>query len=147
VNATRSPRRAMGFGKVILLCVLLGLIGGGVGAVLSALGLAPEPPIHAAMVLVAGGLGLWLSRLWWLGVDEGVREAHQASWFWGGSTALIGVGAIAVALYSIAGGTGAQYGLTPAEAGMMLAGVTLTVVLLLVGYGVCWAGWWFTRGR
>lgn len=140
--------RPMNYLKLMLICVVVGLIGGGVAATASALGLLAMPLAYAGVMLVGGGVGLWLSWRWWVGVDEAVREAHKTSWFWGGSTALILVGAIALGFFGITQGDAAeQYGLTRREAGLLFAGMTLTVGLLITGYGVCWAGWWFTRSR
>lgn len=145
--APAASRKPMNFGRLLLLCMMLGLVAGGLAAAVSALELAEAPLINAATIMVMGVPMLRLCRTWWLSVDEGVREAHKFSWFWGGSVALIPVGAVALALVAIADGETSQYGLTPREAGMVLAGIAFSVTALLVGYGVCWAAWWRLRSR
>jgi len=141
-------RRRADFGRVMLICIGLGAVAGGVAALLGALGLASPPLLYAGAVLVAGVGGLWFSYRWWRAVDEGVREAHKTSWFWGGSAGLLIVCAVALGLYGVTQGEAAGlFGLTRGEAGMILTGIVFTVVTLLIGYGVCWAGWWFTRSR
>jgi len=138
----------MGFVKLLLICGGMGLVAGGVAAMVGALGGASEPLTYAAATLIAGGIGLWLSWRWWVAVDEAVREAHKTSWFWGGSTAMILVGAVALALFGITQGDASQQlGVTREEAGLLLSGIVFTLTLMLAGYGVCWAGWWFLRSR
>jgi hypothetical protein len=152
VNAAASTpstrRRRADFGRVMLICAGLGAIAGAAAALLGALGLVAEPLAYGLAVLTAGVAALWFSYRWWQAVDEAVREAHKTSWFWGGSAGLVVVGAAALALYGVTQGDAAeQFGVTHQEAGLLLAGILFTVVTLLVGYGICWAGWWFTRSR
>ncbi|MFZ4607062.1 MAG: hypothetical protein ACOYM5_12470 [Caulobacter sp.] len=143
-----ARRKRVTLAGVFLAAIGLGAVAGGAAGVLGALGLVARPPAYAVAVLLAGFGALWFSFGWWKQTDEAVREAHKTSWFWGGSAGLVVVGAIAVALFGITEGmVGGQYGLTRQDAGMVLAGIVLTVVLMLIGYGICWAGWWFTRSR
>lgn len=145
---TSAKRRPIGFLKLLLICCGIGLVGGGVAAIAGDFGLMSAPLAYAAVTLIAGGVGLWLSWRWWIAVDEAVREAHKTSWFWGGSTAMILVGAIALALFGITQGDAVeQLGVTREEAGLILSGIVLTLTMLLAGYGVCWAGWWLIRSR
>lgn len=149
--AAKTPnprRRRASFFRVMGASVGAGAIAGGVAALFGALGLAPAPLAYAVAVLAAGVPGLWFSWRWWQAVDEAVREAHKTSWFWGGSTALIVVGAATLGLFGITQGDAVeQFGITRQEAGMMMAGILFTVSALMIGYGVCWAGWWLARSR
>lgn len=149
--ATPNPsarRRDASFVRVLFASMGVGVITGGAAAILGATGLAPLPVAYVGAVLLAGVIGLWFSYRWWLAVDEAVRAAHTTSWFWGGSSGMLVVGAIAVGLLSIALGQARPvYGLDPQEAALILTGILLTVVLMLIGYGLWWAGWWFTRSR
>jgi hypothetical protein len=143
-----APRRKFGYGKTFLACIGVGLVVGGVIGLAEALGLRGAPTAYAGGVLLVGLVAMALSLRWWRDADEAVREAHKFSWFWGCSFALVPVGAVAVALYSIGNGAPeGAWGLTAAEAGLVLAGIVGTVLTLLAGYGLCWAGWWLVRSR
>lgn len=148
MNATAAPRRKLGFGKAFLACMGIGLVGGGVIGAADALGLGGQPLLYGGGVLIVGLVCMVLSLRWWRDADEAVREAHKFSWFWGGSVALMPIGAAALALYGISRGTvDGAFGLTVAEAGLILTGIVGTVTTLFVGYGLCWAGWWLVRSR
>jgi len=125
----------------------LGLVFGIGASLVDAFGPEVSPLAFGGGILTLGVITLWLSYRWWVGVDEAVREAHKFSWFWGGSAGLVIVIAIAVALAQIAGGSVGQLGLSPTEAGLIATGISITVGLMLIGYGLCWAGWWLLRSR
>lgn len=145
---TQSPaRRRPSFIKLLLTCAAIGVVMGAAGGLADGLGLTVPLIVSSAAILALGVVILWLSARWWGGVDEAVREAHKFSWFWGGSAGMIVVGAVALPLLQVARGSVHGFGLTPAEAGMFVNGVGFTLGLMLVGYGLCWAGWWFTRNR
>jgi len=147
VSTPARPRRPQSFIKLLLLCMLVGLVVGAGSGLVEGLGVAVSPAVTGLIALVAGLVILWLSARWWGGVDEAVREAHKFSWFWGGSAGMIVVGAVALPVLQVARGSVGGFGLTPAEAGMFVNGVGFTLGLMLVGYALCWAGWWFTRNR
>ncbi len=141
------PRRRQSFVQLLLVCMLIGAVAGAAGGVSTALGLAVPPLVSSLVVLAVGGVVLWLSARWWTGVDEAVREAHKFSWFWGGSAGMIVVGAVAIPLMGVGDGAVDRFGLTPAEAAMFVNGVGFTLALMLLGYVLCWAGWWLIRNR
>ena len=148
MTAIRSAPRRMSLLTLALTAVGLGVLAGGAAAIAVALGLAPGAIAHAVAVLVAGLAVLIVTGRWWQGADEAVQEAHKSSWFWGGSTGLLVTGAIAVALVEIAlGHAPGQFGVTRAEAGLIVAGIALTAALMLIGYGLFWAAWWLRRSR
>ena len=141
------PRRRQSFVQLLLVCMLIGAGIGVVSGLLEGLGLAVPPVVSGLVVLAVGGLILWLSARWWVVADEAVREVHKFSWFWGGSAGMVLVGAVAVPLLGVARGPVDAFGLTPAEAGLFVAGVGFTMAVMLIGYGLCWAGWWLIRNR
>jgi hypothetical protein len=147
VTTQSRSRRRQSFVQLLLVCMLIGAGIGVVSGLLEGLGLAVPPVVSGLVVLAVGGLILWLSARWWVVADEAVREAHKFSWFWGGSAGMVLVGAVAVPLLDVARGPVDAFGLTPAEAGLFVAGVGFTLAVMLAGYGVCWAGWWLTRNR
>lgn len=145
---TQAPaRRRQSFIRLLLVCMVIGAVVGAVGGLAEGLGLAVPPLVTGGVVLAIGALILWLSARWWVVADEAVREAHKFSWFWGGSAGMIVVGAITIPLVTAARGSVDTFGLTPAEAGMFVNGVGFTLGLMLLGYAVCWAGWWLVRNR
>ncbi|MDP2258635.1 MAG: hypothetical protein Q8J89_02825 [Caulobacter sp.] len=145
---TQSPaRRGPSLIKLLLTCALIGAVMGAAGGLADGLGLTVPLVVSSVAVLALGVLILWLSARWWAGVDEAVREAHKFSWFWGGSAGMIVVGAVALPLLRVARGAVDGFGFTPADAGMFVNGVGFTLALMLVGYGLCWAGWWIIRNR
>lgn len=145
---TATPAKRPSLPRLLLSVSGIGMLLGIVGGMVVAFDLAPTAAVFAMVALAAGMGAMWQSWRWWVKVDEAVREAHKASWFWGGSFGLVAVGAVATPLVAISAGLApAVSGLTRSEAGFMLAGVVTTVFLLLLGYVVCWAGWWLSRGR
>lgn len=141
------PRRPQSFVNLLLVCMLIGLVVGAASGLAEGLGLAVPPVVTGVGVLAIGGVILWLSARWWRVADEAVREAHKFSWFWGGSAGMIVAGAVAIPLMGVAQGSVEGFGLTPAEAGLFVSGVGFTLAPMLLGYGVCWAGWWLIRNR
>lgn len=148
MTSSTTRRRPLGFGQVLLACIGLGLACGAIVAVASALNGGDQPALLGLGVLAVGVVAMVLSVRWWRDADEAVREAHKFSWYWGGSGALVLIGAAAVFLWGVAQGDPAgRYGLTAREAGLVLVGIAGSVGLLLAGYGLCWAGWWLKHSR
>ncbi len=147
MTAPSRPRRPQSFLSLLLVCMLIGMIVGAFGGLAEGLGFSAPPIVTGVVVLAIGVIILWLSARWWIVADEAVREAHKFSWFWGGSAGMVVVGAVAIPLIGVARGSVEAFGLTPAEAGQFVNGVGFTLALMLVGYGVCWAGWWLARNR
>lgn len=148
MTASKPRRRPTNLTKLLLASMGAGAVAGIVAIVIGESGLVPPPAAFAGVVLVGGTAGLLYTRRWWTAVEEGVREAHKTSWFWGGSAGMVVAGAIAMALYAIQMGDAAQqFGLTPAQAGLLFTGMALMIAPMLVGYCLFWAGWWFTRSR
>ncbi len=141
------PRRPQSFIQLLFVCMLIGAVIGAASGLAEGLGLAVPPVATGVGVLAIGVLILWLSARWWAVADEAVREAHKFSWFWGGSAGMIVVGAVAIPLMGVARGSIEGFGLTPAEAGLFLSGVGFTLAPMLLGYLLCWAGWWIIRNR
>lgn len=84
---------------------------------------------------------------WMKSIDEAAQEAHKWSWYWGGSAGL-GVGMVAFFL-SMAPVT-AEWtiptinGRTDPVA-YAASGFLGLMFLLIIGYGIAWAWWWFSR--
>ena len=39
------------------------------------------------------------------------------------------------------------FALAAGDGGLILTGIVVTLLLQLTGYGLFWAGWWFSRSR
>lgn len=125
-----------------------GAIAGAAVALLESQGVQLQPLVAGLIALVVGGASLLWSRGWWARVDEGVREAHKTSWYWGGSVGIVIVGGLAATLMTDRSGVALDpFALAPGDGGLILTGIVVTLVLQLSGYAVFWAGWWFTRSR
>ncbi len=142
-----TDRRYRNYVRVLLSVAGVSLVIGLAGSLLVAFGVGSKLAIYTVMGLATVGVALWYSWRWWKAIDEAVREAHKTSWFWGGSSGLGLVAAFVLPLVTIAEGDVPQLGLTPSEAGFLLAGVAITSLMMLFGYAVFWAGWWISRGR
>ena len=102
----------------------------------------------ALVALSISVLSLHATRRWWGAVDEAVREAHKTGWYWGGSVGLGVAGGIAALLFTVEPTVSLrQFAVFPGDAGLIATGILLASLLAFIGYGVCWAGWWLTRGR
>lgn len=145
VSASKSAKRNANTGRLMLKCLIAGALAGGLAGVVGSLTPVPEPIVNASALLVMGGLAIWWCRDWWINVDEGVREAHKFGWFWGGSAGMIVAGAVGIGLQAIGNGPAAQFGIEPRDADLIFTGMMLAIGMLLVGYGICWAGWWIAR--
>lgn len=110
---------------------------------------AQLPAEGAALgALLIGALVMLWSRGWWVRVDEAVREAHKTAWYWGGSAGMVIVsGLAAYLLFDRSGVSLERFAMAAGDGGLILTGIVVALGLQLIGYGVFWAGWWFTRSR
>jgi hypothetical protein len=141
---TRADRGRNLFGWTIGVSLLTG----GVLGAAAMIGARPIGLVVAGVAMAGLCLGMWLSWRWWRTVDEAVREAHKTGWFWGGSGGM----AVAAVFFAALQFVGPEvqldrFALIPGDAGLILTGIVLTMVLQIVGYGLVWAGWWLVRGR
>ncbi|MEN5147227.1 hypothetical protein [Brevundimonas diminuta] len=125
--------------------LLLGLIGGVAGTLLSdQAGLAGFVMTAAVLAVVMGG-ALLISVWWWRHIDEAAREAHKWSWFWGGIGG-IAIGAPLLLVLSMRRDEiqlPHWLGETPPD--LLLSGMMAILLFQLIGYGVAWAWWWLAR--
>ena len=141
--STIPARRRMSLIAVIFSCAVIGMI---IGALSAAIDLFNGPiatAVITGLCVLAMGVALWLTVIWWRGADEAVREAHKWAWWWGGSSGM----AVAVALILVANLRPEILGEMEslAESDILIAGVILTLSLQIVGYVVAWAGWWLSK--
>lgn len=124
--------------SVAILCGALAL--GGDRGEPSWLGRGAAVFILAASVATLAGVGVYWSR-----IDEAAREAHKASWFWGGSAGLGLIGAVAGAFLGADAANGGS-ALAPAgQQGWFASGVLAAFAAQALGYGVFWVAWWLRR--
>ena len=87
---------------------------------------------------------------WMRSIDEAAQEAHKSAWYWGGSSGMA-VGGILVCLATLpqAGSIHIPSWLDGRTdpAAYAAAGAFGMMLLMLIGYLVVWAWWWFARMR
>lgn len=129
----------LSFGLGAMTVVVANMSGGGPSAGLILAGLA-----LAALVI----LGFWLMGRYWSQIDEAAREAHKWAWYWGSNVALIPAVLGLVLLMRRPELTPPLWpGLEATPAHYMATGGFAVMLLLLIGYGVAWALWWFWKSR
>ncbi|QYF86299.1 hypothetical protein [Brevundimonas sp. PAMC22021] len=122
--------------------VVLGIVGaaGGLGLNLTLL-IAMSV---ATVILMAGAL--WVGALWMRNIDEAAREAHKSAWYWGG-TAGMAVGGVGVVLSRLPQAATIQIPTIgdPTPATYAAMGAVMMLGLMLLGYTIVWAWWWWAR--
>lgn len=125
---------------------------GAIGLELGLLGPAIRlgPPAQVALLVAVTAWGLWFAGLAWKRTDEAAREAHKFAAFWGMPFALLvlilGFPAVAILGFHVELHPGAQLFTAAREHwGLIMAGVLLSGVVQVLGYGLAWAGWWLKR--
>lgn len=99
-------------------------------------------PVRTLLILALIPILTLACWLYWRRLDEAAREAHKFAWYWGGS---IGLG-IAGAIMVIVQRSGMEFLPTDMAAGELVSlGITLCMVVQVLGYGVVWAWWWLAR--
>lgn len=104
-----------------------------------------------AIVVLAGILMIatfWLGARWMKSIDEAAQEAHKWSWYWGGSVGLA-AGMVLTFVGSLPMGANLHIesvfdGRTD-PAAYMATGAVAIVALMMIGYLLAWALWWFQR--
>lgn len=142
-----SARRS-GLGMFLLSLTGGGVIAGGAIALFENVGILLPSWLAGIAAVLVGGLTMLWSRGWWSRVDEAVREAHKTAWYWGGSVGMVPVMGLAAALLFDRSGVALdRFAVAPGDGGLILTGIVVTLLLQLTGYGLFWAGWWFSRSR
>lgn len=135
----------------------LAMVGGGVIGFLEgrAEALGQGSPLDGTNALwMIGGVAIVLAIVsfaygayWMKSIDEAAQEAHKWSWYWGGSAGLA-VGMVGF-LLSMSPATASWtiptlQGRTDPMAYATTGSLALMAVLI-IGYGIAWAWWWFSR--
>ncbi|MDZ4375609.1 MAG: hypothetical protein U1C74_29870 [Phenylobacterium sp.] len=126
----------------------IGLLGVGLGAGLL-LGLHEfgdfTLPIWATVLVIGGfvAASLFLSWKWWQRLDEVAREAHKFAWYWGGSAGLSA--GLLMVVFVDTGRLAAPLLDGPSSSDGFVAGALTVMMAQVVGYGVAWLGWWWSR--
>lgn len=109
---------------------------------------AAAPWVLGAFAIAISIGSLWLGSAWMRSIDEAAQEAHKWAWYWGGSTGMT-VGCALLALSGMPRETELSFplppGMTPDPAGYAAAGAFAMLLLMIIGYAVAWAFWWWRR--
>ncbi|MDH4384703.1 MAG: hypothetical protein QE280_04595 [Caulobacter sp.] len=142
VTAARRSR------SLLMSALAASLAAGGILGLVTVVAGPPAAWLVGVIYLVGFGGAAWLSLLWWGSIDEGVREAHKSSWYWGGSSGLVLVVAAFHLLHFVDPATPLdRFAMIPGDAGLIVTGIALTAGVQLAGYLLFWAGWWLRHGR
>lgn len=134
-------RRRLGYLTMLGVSVLVGLVVGGLSALIDAFGGAAADPLRIALLALSIMAVVWVCIAWWRDADEAVREAHKWAWYWGGSTGM----ACVILLFALSTWEVIDVTLPPLGSGpgdLIMTGVALTVGAQGIGYLVAWAAWW-----
>jgi len=137
-----GPKSAVAlFGLIVLIGFLGGLANGFMADRPGSGAFWATTTLTVVMMVVVLGVAFW----WWSRLDEAAREAHKGAWYWGGSLGML----VSIVLMMVLTARAvdievpANLGETPID--LFAAGVTLTVGLQLIGYGLAWVWWWLGR--
>lgn len=139
LGASQNKQRA--FYRLATAVLLIALIG------LTIAGRMLGAPLHLPLGLVL--FGLIVLAIWGVGtLDEMAKQAHYVSWYWGGSVGLLLIGAFFFASNLSLIPSGAVeavmtqlFGKADAETAFV-AGLAACPLVLTIGYGVWWIGYW-----
>ncbi len=144
LKSVRVSRNPLGrYGAVMGICLLAGLGGGVIVAIVSAVfgeGSLAGALIVAAAVAVSMTVGMWVTLRWWRGLDEAAQEAHKWAWWWG---ATLGLACSAIVLFTWT--SVFESTLTAGPKDLFLSGALVVVLCQTAGYGLAWAAWWLKR--
>lgn len=99
-----------------------------------------------AIILMVAAVGF--GARWMKSIDEAAQEAHKWSWYWGGSVGMA-VGMVLILLGTLPQtatlNIASWYGERTDPAAYMATGAVAIVGLMMIGYLLAWALWWFQR--
>lgn len=136
-----------------VLAIMVLVVIGAVAAVLaSERGVIDKDAALLALVGIVAvlmmALSLWLGFAWMTRIDEAAREAHKASWFYGGVAGM----AVAGIFMILASAPQAEHLRIPVlfdgradPAAYAATGAAAAILLMLIGYSVVWGWWWLAR--
>ncbi|HEV2081653.1 MAG TPA: hypothetical protein VGR32_04280 [Brevundimonas sp.] len=134
-------RRRLGYVAMLGVSALVGLVVGGLSALIDHVGGAAAGPLRIALLSAGVAAAAWICVAWWRSADEAVREAHKWAWYWGGSTGM----AAAMGLFALSTWGAIDVALPPLGSGpddLIMTGIAFTVGAQIVGYAIAWALWW-----
>lgn len=153
MSARKTTKPVKPVGYIIALFIIGMLCGAGFAFVEDASllgGMSSRTGLLIALVL-AGLLGtasVWLGGRWMKSIDEAAQEAHKWSWYWGGSIGMaVGMVLILMAMLPLSSNIRLESwfdGRTD-PAAYMATGAVAIVGLMMIGYLLAWALWWFQR--
>lgn len=146
---TTPKKRAVSIAVFLVVAMTAGGILGYIQAAREFSGLTMEGLFwyFLPVALVLAGVSFWFGAEWMKSIDEAAQEAHKWSWYWGGSAGL----AVAMMGYFMSFLPETRNWDLPTLSGRAdpvsyaVTGGMAVILLLLVGYTVAWAFWWFQR--
>ncbi|WP_292050553.1 MULTISPECIES: hypothetical protein [unclassified Brevundimonas] len=100
------------------------------------------------VVAVVLSLGSFVYGAYWMkSIDEAAQEAHKWSWYWGGSAALT----VGMVMFVLSFAPATEKWDVPTlhhrtdPVAYAASGAFGLMLLLIIGYSIAWAWWWFSR--
>ena len=105
------------------------------------------PVAFFAFITVAMIVSLWLTVLWMRAIDEAAREAHKSAWFWGGTVGMsVGLTLVLMTMWPAAADLNLpRFHDRDDPAAYMAMGAVLMLLIMVAGYTIAWAVWWWQR--
>jgi hypothetical protein len=127
---------------ILALIVFMGLV---LGLAFALKGAPMELEVRLGAAVLLAAPAIWLTRLYWLSIDEAAREAQKSAWLWGGSLGMaLGLLVIIIASQGMFG-LGVLVPVDASPLKLLMRGALLTVAGQLAGFLVAWAYWWWRR--
>lgn len=149
----RRRRLPISSAQLIMLAAVLvaAVVGGAIGFASGVNDARGGPPI-AVRPWVGWGLlatlafAVAVTLPYWRRLDEAAREAHKSAWLWGGGGGFTIAAAVAGLLLLLPTGIALpSLSHRVDDAGRIVDGVFLTILLESIGYGLLWLLWWSRR--
>ena len=99
------------------------------------------------VAIIFAVFSFWSGAVWMKSIDEAAQEAHKWAWYWGGTAGLT----LAVVFYVLHFLPESARWNVPTLTGRTdpvsyaVAGGVFVVTLMIIGYVIAWAIWWFKR--
>lgn len=146
----RAPSSKMKAWHWYFVVAFLSGVGFGIFTALGHSWSALPAPVVLLIAVAAVTAAMICTVMWMRDIDELARQAHYIAWFWGGSFAVCVLLALVIAAPALPGlidfaALEREFAPFAGEGGGFMAGVTVSLLALTIGYGVWWFVFWLRK--